>query len=236
MPELYGPKIILILALPLGILLFILIRKLITVKIYTSSKQEEAPDEKTLVFHQAIQKAQTILGETQFQGNKIVESSGLQTQKIEEKLNQEIDRDIKKLDEFNQKQQQFLEAQVSKASKSYEEYLDDLRKLINQAQQDNQQVVRAKVNEIFEGFEQNLTDFLTRTQERSVQAVDLELRASRQLIDTYKLEQIKLIDENIIAMLEKTLSIVLNKKLTLKDHADLVYEALEKAKVEKFII
>ncbi len=43
-------------------------------------------------------------------------------------------------------------------------------------------------------------------------------------------------DENIIAMMEQTLSIVLAKKLSLKDQLDLVYEALEKAKVEKFVV
>jgi hypothetical protein len=44
------------------------------------------------------------------------------------------------------------------------------------------------------------------------------------------------IDENIMAMLEKTLSLVLAKNLDLKDQMDLVYESLEKAKAEKFVV
>jgi hypothetical protein len=37
-------------------------------------------------------------------------------------------------------------------------------------------------------------------------------------------------------MLERNLSIVLSQKLSLKEHIDLVYEALEKAKAEKFVL
>ena len=44
-----------------------------------------------------------------------------------------------------------------------------------------------------------------------------------------------LLNNNIVAMLEKTLSLVISKKLTLKDQVDLVYEALEEAKIERFI-
>jgi hypothetical protein len=67
-------------------------------------------------------------------------------------------------------------------------------------------------------------------------AVDLELRSARQLIDTYKVQQMNVIDENIMAMLEKTLSLVLAKNLDLKDQMDFVYESLEKAKAEKFVV
>jgi hypothetical protein len=60
--------------------------------------------------------------------------------------------------------------------------------------------------------------------------------ANMRLIDTYKVQQMNVIDENIMAMLEKTLSLVLAKNLDLKDQMDLVYESLEKAKAEKFVV
>ena len=46
---------------------------------------------------------------------------------------------------------------------------------------------------------------------------------ARQLIETYKSSRLKLVDENIVAMLERTLSLVLVKKLSLKEQTDLVY-------------
>ena len=44
------------------------------------------------------------------------------------------------------------------------------------------------------------------------------------------------LDANILAVVEKTVDTVLAKKLSVSDQADLVYEALEKAKAEKLKI
>ncbi len=96
--------------------------------------------------------------------------------------------------------------------------------------------MKDRVNMLFEQFEQNLSSFLTETQTHSTEAITLEIQAARNLIETYKKQQLTAVDENIIAMLERTLSLVLTKKLSLKEHTDLVYESLEKAKAEKFII
>ena len=45
-----------------------------------------------------------------------------------------------------------------------------------------------------------------------------------------------IIDENIVAMLEKTLSLVLAKNLNLRDQMELVYESLERAKTDSFLV
>lgn len=124
---------------------------------------------------------------------------------------------------------------LHRVEEQFTKFLDELKNRSSEAQANNQGLIVSQINKLFEGFEQNLSNFLTQTQQQSVQSIDLELKASRQLIETYKQEQLKLIDENIVAILERTLNIVLTKKLTLKDQIDLVYEALEKAKKENFI-
>ncbi len=97
-------------------------------------------------------------------------------------------------------------------------------------------LMNQKLNTLFDNFEAKLTAMLQDTQQRSVSAIDLELKAARNLIETYKAQQLQIVDENIVAMLEKTLSLVLTKKLTLQDQVELVEEALERAKTEKVII
>lgn len=169
------------------------------------------------LIHQALKKAQAIIGKAELEGIEVVAESKLSTKKFEEKYGKE------------------LEEEITKAAQAFAKYLDDLRTQGEQTQLLNQEYSKQKINEIFEKFEQNLADFLTQTEQKSVSAIDLELKATRQLIDTYKTQQLSLIDENIIAMLEKTLSLVLVNKISLKDEVDLVYEALEKAKAEKFI-
>ena len=54
-------------------------------------------------------------------------------------------------------------------------------------------------------------------------------------VTAYKEKQMAAIDERIVAVTERTIAKVLKQKLSLSQHADLVYEALEKAKAEEFI-
>ncbi len=121
-----------------------------------------------------------------------------------------------------------VEKKFDDALRSYVEYLTSVR-------EEASQNLSQQTQQVFDRFEQNLSDFLVQTQEKSTHAVELEMQAARNLIDTYKRQQLNLIDEQIIEILERTLSLVLVKKLSLQDQVDLVNEALEKAKVEKFI-
>lgn len=159
------------------------------------------------IVNQANIKAQAILG-------KAVQTE-MQLQEVQS-------QEAKKL-------QTAMEERFNQAFKEYENYLDQTREKAGV-------ILTQKTQTVFDRFEQNLSDFLIQTQQKSTYTVDLEMQAARNLIDTYKRQQLNLIDEHIIAVLERTLSLVLAKKLSLTDQIDLINEALEKAKAEKFII
>jgi uncharacterized membrane protein len=125
---------------------------------------------------------------------------------------------------------------VALAEQNYEKFLQNLVDISQKTQLQSIEGAKIKVDKLFEDFEVKLADFLLQSEQKMMLAVDLELRSARQLIDTYKVQQMNVIDENIMAMLEKTLSLVLAKNLDLKDQMDLVYESLEKAKAEKFVV
>ena len=112
----------------------------------------------------------------------------------------------------------------------------DLQKRSAQFEQSSQSATQQRISELFERLEQKLSDFLIQTEQKTTNSLELELKATRNLVEGYKAQQLKLIDENIIAMMEQTLNIVLGKKLSLKDQLDLIYEALEKAKIDKFVV
>lgn len=115
-------------------------------------------------------------------------------------------------------------------------FMDDLQKRGVDFEQASRTSTEKRIGELFDRLESKLSDFLIQTEQKTASSIDLELKSTRALIETYKNEQLRIIDENIISMMEQTLSIVLAKKLSLKDQLDLIYEALEKAKVEKFIV
>lgn len=179
--------------------------------------------------NEAIKKAQAILARAELEAINIVATSKHYTRELEEKSAQEFSQNSQRLESvFSQ--------EITMAEKEYLQYLQQLKAQAEQTQSVLSDTVRQRTDELFERFEQNLSAFLTQTQQQSLAAIDLELRAARQLIDTYKVQQLNLVDENIVAILERTLSLVLSKKLSLAEHIELVYESLEKAKAEKFIL
>ena len=163
---------------------------------------------KTLdILDQAVIKAEQIIG------------NAVQTQMRITSTQSTIDIELKEA----------VEKRFDQALRTYVEYLNSIK-------EDASKNLAAQTQQVFDRFEQNLSDFLVQTQEKSTHAVELEMQAARNLIDTYKRQQLNLIDEHIIAVLERTLSLVLAKKLSLSDQVDLINEALEKAKIEKFIV
>ncbi len=197
--------------------------------------------------HSATKKAQAILGMAELDAIKVTADTRFYKEKLEDKFEQELqaaskaaqelikqqtDRTIADFDNYLKE----LKSNLEKSDKDYVSYLTFLKSDTDAQKNQSQDTIKTQINQIFVKFEENLSQFLMDSQQRSVQSIELELKAARGLIETYKQQQLKVIDENVIAMLEKTLSLVLGKKLSLQDQVELVYEALEKAKAEKFII
>lgn len=234
MPNLFLSEhlVSIIFALLAAVAFFLYIKEALKRQKMIQSNQEanfkKANEKSYDLLHRAMLKAQAIVGTAEIEGVKVVADSRYETKKLEEKYEEELSH-------ANDNLGKALSTEITKSEGDFVEFLNDLRTRAEQMQLLSQEFTKQKTNEVFERFEQNLSTFLTQTEQRSVMALDLELRAAKQLIDTYKTQQLALIDENIISMLEKTLSIVLAKKLSLQDQVDLVYEAIEKAKLEKFI-
>ncbi|TSC64745.1 MAG: Uncharacterized protein G01um101493_29 [Microgenomates group bacterium Gr01-1014_93] len=183
-------------------------------------------DDKALnTLNAAIKEAKNVQSEAELNSLKIATDTRFYKEKLEEKIQEDFSIYLKSLKES-----------LEESTKEFENYLQFLKTEGDTQKNSNSEMIRTQIAQTFVKFEENLTQYLMDTQQKSLQAVELELKAARGLIETYKANQLKIIDENIIAMLEKTLSLVFAKKLTLADQVDLVYEALEKAKAEKFIV
>lgn len=170
-----------------------------------------------VALEEARKKTLDVLDKAVIRAQQII-SSAVQTQMKITSTQSTVDIELKEA----------VEKRFDLALRSYIDYLASVR-------EDASKNLSAQTQQVFDRFEQNLSDFLVQTQEKSTHAIELEMQAARNLIDTYKRQQLNLIDEQIIEVLERTLSLVLVKKLSLQDQVDLVNEALEKAKVEKFI-
>ena len=195
----------------------------------SSSDQDQLSDQTRQksyqVVHQAIKKAQNILGLAEIEGLRIVASTKVSSGKLDQEFEDKLSKSITSAQQV-----------LTDAEAEFIKYLDELKSKTTTLELQTQQAAIARINQLFSNFESRITDFLVKTESQTTQSIQLELRSTRQLIETYKSQQLTLIDENIMAMMEQTLASVLGKKLSLKDQLDLVYEALEKAKIDKFIV
>lgn len=142
-------------------------------------------------------------------------------------------------EDFNNQLENLLLTSTKTITASQErliKFMDDLQKRSGEFEEASKKTGEQRINNLFENLESRLSEFVLSAEQKTTSSIELELKAARQLIETYKEQQLKLIDENVIAMMEQTLNLVLAKKLNLKDQLDLIYEALEKAKVEKFVV
>ncbi|MBI2597078.1 hypothetical protein HYW41_02890 [Candidatus Daviesbacteria bacterium] len=180
--------------------------------------------EQQTVMLQTRQKSNQLLAAAQMAETEIISEGNYATQKL--------------LNEFKLKLEDLIETDqksIASAQDQLFKFMDSIQKRSVEFEEASKQATEKRINETFERLETKLSDFLIQTGQKTTASIELELKAVRQLIETYKNQQLKLIDENIIAMMEQTLNLVLAKKLSLKDQLDLVYESLEKAKKEKFI-
>lgn len=217
----------------IALIIVVFIILLLYLREYNKRKRLESTGDKFLegikekgweTLHQSIQKSQEILGEAELEGVKVVASQKIESSKLENDYSKMLSQNL-----------ETSKQQIDAAQAKLLQFMTDLQKRSAEFEEASKTSGQQRINQLFDRVESKLSDFLVQTAQKTSSSIELELKASKQLIDTYKNEQIKLIDENIIAMMEQTLSLVLGKKLSLSDQLDLVYEALEKAKVEKFI-
>lgn len=209
--------IILILSLLLAVSVTLYLRE------YNLRKKLESAGEKTL--DEFRKKSQNILGEAELEGVKVVADSKFATSKKEQ--------------EYEEGLQAVLAQSRQNIAAAQNQFLQFIQALQIKSQQFEDASLKKgeeRINQMFGTLESKLSDFLVSSEQKTLSSIELELKAARNLIEDYKQQQFKLIDENIIAMMEQTLNIVLGKKLSLKDQLDLVYEALERAKLEKFVV
>lgn len=199
------------------------------------------------IVQMAVKKAQDIIASAEMEGLKVTSDTKFFQQKLEKQFESNLDQtstqaqtvlseDIGKAESEFMQYMSAMRTNLDKVGSDFISYLNYLKTEADLAKNQSQETIRQDIGQIFVKFEEDLSSYLVTTQQQSFKSIELELKSARQLIDAYKQQQLKVIDENIIAMLEQTLSLVIAKKLSLKDQIDLVYEALEKAKSEKFIV
>lgn len=218
--------------LPLIILLFLSLG----VAFFIYKKDNKRPEdvirelerESGKIMQSAVRKSQDILKKAEEEGFEIIDESKDASKTFSKKYESELAKVAQDMEEG-------FRVQIDKAEKEFVAHLDSLKSKTDKIEETLESLIQQRIEDTFTHFDTKITELLSQTQSRSFASIETELKNARRLVDEYKTQQMKLIDDNVIAILEKTITIVLAKKLTLRDQLDLVNDALEKAKIENSV-
>lgn len=236
----FGLMILLIASLGLLVWLYQKNHQLVKrLKELTDPETDWAAKQAQDLINSASQKADTILSQAEIDSLKMSTAKSIEMKMFESEVAEKMDKLVASLAASLTASLDRLEGQVNNSfldsSNNYRQFLTKSQHDLTKSEAAIEESMQIKVNELLFKFEQNLAGFLSSSEQKSFDAINLELRSARQLIESYKSQQLALLDENIVAVLERTLDLVLKEKLSLRNQLDLVYQSLERAKAEKLI-
>lgn len=186
---------------------------------------EKTQDKSVDILSKATQKANSILSNAELRGIKLFSQEKMES----EKFTEEYKKHIHELEDLLKTR---FTTQAEEADRSYSEFIKNMETTIQFYINRNQKLLEEKSNTMIADSQKLLTNFVTDLHQRFRSQVDLELAKAKSEIESYKQRRLSILDENIVEIIEKTVQIALGKKLTLTEHSDLIYKALEQAKKE----
>lgn len=189
----------------------------------------EAESKSSSILHQAIKQGQKMIVRAELEGISLIAKLKIRISKLEEEQHQQMKIIMEEMRDRTEKES-------AVAGKTYEAYLKTLQSRLEEDLSQKQEVMKAKVDQMFSETQNLLNNFISNLQKQTEVQISQEIGQARHLIDEYRRKRLEIVDENIVAILERTLSVTLGKKLSLTDQTQLVYEALEEAKKENIFV
>jgi hypothetical protein len=177
------------------------------------------------IIHRAIKQADKILAIAELRGIKLFAKDKLEADKVANEYRQRLESLEKDLE-------QTFEQTANGAETTYQNFINSIEAALTKHIQQNQILMEGKTDEFIKYSQGILESFVTDMRNEVKKQVDDELAKAKQEIELYKQRRMKILDENIVEILEKTMAVSLGKKLSLSDQSDLIYNALEEAKKE----
>lgn len=115
------------------------------------------------------------------------------------------------------------------------DYEEKLTEAVDKSQQELTRIVTEHVKNTLSGFDLKLAQTVAKIEDDRLKSAATKADETKIEINKYREEITAKIDNNIADILETAIFKIIGKKLTLKDHMEIIYDCLEKAKNEKLI-
>ncbi len=154
-------------------------------------------------------------------------------QKIEKRVADDADEATHSIESFTS-QSSVLFERLSAEIENVEKGIQHLAVALEEAAVDesgkNVQVVREEMQKIGSQVAQSVLAVAKDMDRVMQEKLDHEFRSISEEIEKYRAGRLKLVDERILVLVEETVQIALQKKLSMAEQSELVYRALEEAK------
>lgn len=228
-----------IILVELLITIFILATALIVLVIYYAkslSSFHTLQKEEDHLKSQIHKKGNALLEEARSTSNQIITDANLKAQTIISSAHafnndSKIALD-KKLEDVVKNQAESLEKASAELTKKYQKSFEELKEEnINMLKKTSKDIEQSALNEVFD-FKEILEKETLTAQKIIEQKIEDQYAKVQNEIQTYKTEKLVKIDELIYKIIQQVCEKVIGKTLSIRDHQDLVIEALSEAKQE----
>ncbi len=182
-----------------------------------------AHDKARKITYEARKDARKLLAEAELEGVKVIAKEKLESKNIEKDYEEKL--------QTLTKETELLLAQYGKSMDGQlKRLVEGVEKRVASGIAKNEAFLQDETNKLSKQLSNTFTTLEANAKEQIRSNVEKEFIAVKKVVETYRQERFALIDNEIISLIENTTALALQKTLTLNEHTDLIYRALDEAK------
>ena len=182
-----------------------------------------AHDKARKITYDARKGARKMLSDAELEGIKVIAKEKIESKHIEKEYEEKFSKLTEETEKLLVKYGQEMDANLKRL-------LDGVEKRVSSGIAKNETFLQEETNKLSKQLSSTFTTLEANAKEQIRGNVEKEFIAVKKVIETYRQERYALIDGEILSLIENTTQLALQKTLTLSEHTELIYRALEEAK------
>lgn len=177
------------------------------------------------ITYDAMKQSRDMVRDAELEGVKIVAKEKLESKKVGDEYEA-------KLEELTVHTEQLLEKYRNTMEENMNRLSGAVEKRIAAGISKNESFLQEETTKLSNQLSSTFTTLEANAKEQIRSNVEKEFISVKKVIETYRQERFALIDNQLLALIEEVTKTALGKGLTLQDHSELIYKALEEAKAK----
>ena len=175
----------------------------------------------------ATKQANALITEAELAGLRLFADEKLEGKKAASTFKQELEL-------LEERLQGRLDESTKAAEASYSLFIKGLESTMEAQSKKAQEHMDQQGTALMDRTQEAFTVLANSMHEKIQTELDREIAQTKEIMEHYREQKMKSIDDNIFTVLTETTRIILGKSMSFKEQTELVYKALDEAKKENF--